>query len=60
MATTISVLKFNSRFDAPLFTGSTSTPLVPAKFPVAIAGHSYQLIWDKDAIEVWGAKYRKS
>ena len=58
MATTISVLKFNSRFDAPLFTGSTSTPLVPAKFPVAIAGHSYQLIWDKDAIEVWGAKYK--
>ena len=54
----ITALKFDSRFDAPFFTGSTTTSLIPAQYPIAIAGHPYQIIWDKDAIEVWGAKYK--
>ena len=59
MATTIiQPLKFNSRFDASFFSGVGNSSLVPSLYPVAVDGHPYQVIWDKDAIEVWGAKYK--
>ena len=54
----ITALKFNSRFNAPFFGGAGASSLVPGKFPIAIAGHAYQVIWEKEAIEVWGAKYK--
>ena len=56
----VSLLKFDSRLNATFFTGATTTSLVPAKFPVAIDGHPYQLEWNKEAIEVWGARYKSN
>lgn len=51
-------LKLDSSFNAPFFSGAAKSSDVPSLYPVAIDGHPYQIIWDKDAIEVWGAKYK--
>ena len=53
-------LKFDSSFAAPFFGGVAASSLVPSLYPIAVDGHPHQLIWDKDAIEVWGAKYKSN
>lgn len=54
----ITTAKFSSKFNAPFFTGVAASSLVPGKYPIAIGGRPYQIIWEKEAIEVWGAKYK--
>lgn len=58
MTTSITVLKPDSRFNASFFTGTSSTSLVPSAYEVAIDGRPYRIVWDREAIEVWGAKYK--
>ena len=55
------------RYDTPyveptpaFYSGASTSPLVPYPFPVAVAGHPYQIQWDKDSIGVWGAKFKKT
>ena len=55
------------RYDTPyieptpaFYSGASTSPLVPYPFPVAVAGHPYQIQWDQTAIGVWGAKFKKT
>jgi hypothetical protein len=53
-------LRFNSRFNTPFNTGQGANNLVPTQYSVSLDGHPYMLEWEKDAIEVWGAKYKSN
>lgn len=55
------------RYDTPyveptpaFYSGASTSPLVPYPFPVAVAGHPYQIQWDSTAVGVWGAKFKKT
>jgi len=53
-------LKFDSTFNTTYYSGGGASSQVPSLYPIALDGHPYQVIWDKDAIEVWGAKYKSN
>lgn len=42
-----------------LYTGTSTSNLVPFPFPVSIDGHAYAVEWDSTAIGVWGAKIKR-
>ena len=55
------------RYDTPyveptpaFYSGASTSPLVPYPFPVAVAGHPYQIQWESTAVGVWGAKFKKT
>lgn len=55
------------RYDTPyveptpaFYSGASTSPLVPYPFPVAVAGHPYQIQWDSTAVGVWGGKFKKT
>lgn len=55
------------RYDTPyveptpaFYSGASTSPLVPYPFPVAVAGHPYQIQWDAPSIGVWGGKFKKT
>ena len=54
----ITVLKPNSIFNTRFFGGVGTSSEVPGLYPIAIDGRPYGVIWEKEAIEVWGAKYK--
>jgi hypothetical protein len=41
------------------YSGAAISNLVPHPFPIAIAGHPYQIQWDHTVIGVWGAKFKQ-
>lgn len=49
---------FHSRFHQPFFSGVGSSSLVPNTYPIALDGHPYQVVYDPDAIGVWGVKFK--
>ena len=55
---TTSRRQFHSRFHQPFFSGVGSSSLVPNTYPIAIDGHPYQVVYDPDAIGVWGVKFK--
>lgn len=56
----VGLLNYHSNYSAGFFGGSATSSLCPSVYPVAIAGHPYQVIWDHLAIEVWGAKFKRN
>lgn len=41
------------------YSGAAISTLVPHPYPIAIAGHPYQIQWDETAIGVWGARFKQ-
>ena len=41
------------------YSGAAISTLVPHPYPIAIAGHPYQVQWDETAIGVWGARFKQ-
>jgi hypothetical protein len=54
----VTLIKFDTGFNAGFYTGSGTSSSVPSLFPVALNGRPYALQWEKEAIGVWGAKYK--
>lgn len=55
----VTLIKFDTRFNASFYTGMPTAVLTPGVYPIALDGRNYHVEWEKDAIEVWGAKYKR-
>lgn len=43
----------------PFYSGDGSSTLVPFPFPVSVGGHPYLVQWEKDAIEIFGGRFKR-
>ena len=53
---------FSDLFYKPVtdfYSGAGTSKQVPYPFPIAVAGHPYQVQWDHTVIGVWGAKFKR-
>lgn len=49
---------FHTPFHQPFYSGAGTTSLVPSAFPIGIDGHPYHVVYDPDAIGVWGVRFK--
>lgn len=52
-------MAFDTKISSAFFTGAPTSNYVPGELPVSLNGRPYQVVWDKDAIGVWGAKFKR-
>jgi hypothetical protein len=53
-------VSFTWQFDRPFYTGLALSPDVPAKYPIALAGHPYMLDMEADVNGLRGQYFRRS
>ena len=52
-------MAFDTKISSAFFLGVPTSNSAPGEFPVALNGRSYQVVWDKDVIGLWGKKFKR-